>query len=1295
MKKWIASAGLLVLLVSLLIPQAQAAGLDTCPCCGQAYAACNWQPWTLTDGGENNALIADGHYYLTGDVTTIKSQVRIGNGTATPKITLDLQGHTIAGSQRVFGVYPGATLSIVDSVGGGTVEGKQVSKSQVGGVIRVNEGATLNLYGGTVKDVATTAHAANGAAIATEGKNVTINIAGGNVQGSQFAPQGGAIFAARGATVNISAGTVTGGSANLGGAVYVNNATLNITGGEIIGGTATTEGAAEGADAGFGGAVYACSNATVTVGGGKISGGAAGSGGAVALMSATMEITGGEIIGGTASGYGTAIHLLADSVNETAVPCTLNISGGKITGLQNSAKAAITIASNAHTVNISGGEIIGADKPGAGGSAVSGQGTAATIHITGGTITGAAGTDTNRSGVVYTRGFLNISDGTIEATGDGPAVYMYQNYGLLTVTGNAQTTLPGKVRLVENAKVAGGSGALTVTGSTTDGIWYQRGVDAVNNCPEGGFVRSFGGGILNLQGKTRFVDVNGQKLTIRNGTFYGFDSTNDGYNAAKSGTVTLDTANGGICGASYTVAPNGNKYICVDNGSTLSFHRYDIQLPYVYLRTAKNKEGIFYGATLQADSAAISAIKTLGVALTPHEMADEAAWTAAMDDLVKRSTYSTEGLVASKVNELRSTSLINIININNDTIANNRNANTLIYARPYIELKDGSFLYGDGGACSMKQILQYANQRYHNFSDSQKQGLLGMYERFRSLLKGWNLNKLKADYNSGNPLILDYRRDLAVAAMRAQLEVLWTVDKEVVYSKSSGSLGPDADLANYKAAQEAAGKTYNPLNDQIITLYPDRIYQGLPYTHASSSLDALAQFGEQDENGVYNIQNAHTSLFSGGSTDGSAVDKATGQRTGQFNVARLGNDCWDMVHFAWGQFTEEISSTQTRELTPSYGVQWIGEEILLNAMKANNYVTPDNYDTTAEGSTLLKAICSKNSKGQYVYRSIPEKDANGNTITNHDVDGTRLVRYGTQTQNADGTYDYQAIYQTYAMMQPGDGMVTWKNGSGHAIMVVDVNIVSDGKGGIDGDQSTIVLLEQGSGHEERQSRLVSEFDSAVSAQHASHTSVKNTCLYCAGYTDEKIGNKHIWKLDYGEQVRTFKQIAEGDNIAFTCAALNNVDPAPAARVAINSAADGFLDFFKGSLSATYRITSVSFEINGNGKNFSGDCIGTQSAVSTDIALSQLLTDSSCGIGDSSVLTGDLPLKQDAEGNITADMTKLSQGEYTFTFSCTLNSGHTFVLRSGVFQVEADGTITESPFMEDGPITPTTPATPEE
>lgn len=1239
---------LLALTVCLLATNVSAATPEVCPCCGKSFDACNWQPWTLKDGGTDNTLTADGHYYLTGDVTTIRSQVRIGDGTWMPKVTLDLRGHTIASTQRVFGVYPGATLSILDTVGGGVVSGKQAATSQVGGAIRANDGATLNLYGGTVLDASENAHLANGAAIATEGKNVTINIAGGNVQGNQFAPRGGAIFAAKNAIINISDGKITGGSAYLGGAIYADGVTLNITGGEVVGGTATEEGAAEGQNAGFGGAIYACNNTVLTVSGGKITGGTAYSGAAVALMCAQMDVTGGEVIGGTARNYGAAIHLLADNLNEVAVPCTLNISGGKVTGQENSGKATITIASNAHTINISGGEIVGADKPNPGGAAVSGQGTAATINITGGIITGAAKTSTSRSGVVYSRGILNISDGTIEVTaGDGPAVYMYQNYGLLTVTGNAQTTIAGKVRLVDNAKVAGGSGALQFVNGITDGIWYQRGVDAVNNCPEGGFVRSFGGGILNLQKKTVYVDVNGQKLTIRNGTFYGFDTANDSFNAAKCGAVTLeDTAK---CLSDNWIAPNGSYYLPIQANGALSFHRFYMAIEHVTLRTEPDKEGLFFNSYFAGDTAVKEKVRSFGIALSKQDLKTSAAWLDAMaDGSAAYSVYAADafqaGIALEKQTPQNGTLLKNIINYTNSVSVNVDNTKTIVYGVPYLYTTDGKCIMGAQRQTCMYDLLDYANTNYQKLSEGQRAGLLLMYERMMDTMNALPSANILASFDDE---ILAARRYTVYHAMEKMHDILWTVDKEVTFSISASSKGLETDLANQQAKEN-----YNPLDDDIITFYPDRIYKGLPYTHASMNNDSIYALGTPDEHYVYHLSDATPALFNGGSTNGSHAT------TGAYNISRIGNDCWDMVYWAWSRVSNTVTADQTNQMTPSFGVEIIGYDLLEKAMQDNG--------TIDKGTSMLDYICTKSTasaiKGKYIYKNIPDTEPNGT------VDGTRMVRYGTRTQNADGTYDYQVLYQTYAMMQKGDAMVHWSNGAGHAIMCGGIDVVYTSDGRIDGTKSTMIMLEQGSGHEERQSRLESEFSASVSKKHSTHTKYNKSCTYCAGYTDEVIDSKRVWRLDYAPRPVTFEFLVTADYLPVTCAELNDTQPGEAPAVSTSGITNNIASLYNGTVNSNYRISKVELRIydeNGDLVNTSA-IFGIQDGVRGPLYLNRFASEFGLGVQSGT------PAIRKSGTALTAPT--LAAGNYTYELIATLGYGRSFSVRTGSFTVKANGSV---------------------
>ena len=198
-------------------------------------------PWE-----ETTTLPKSGNYYLTKNVN-LSAVCNV-----TGDLNLCLNGKTITApkNERSLVANPGVTLSITDHDNTGKITG---GVRNYGGVINVNQGATFNLYGGTLTGNtnvnATSSTGQGGAIYLTEAKD---NLAGGvfNMYGGAItgntAYRGGAVFACKGSTVNVYGGTITGNTANNGGgAIYLaTNATFNMAGGEITNNTAATEGGA-------------------------------------------------------------------------------------------------------------------------------------------------------------------------------------------------------------------------------------------------------------------------------------------------------------------------------------------------------------------------------------------------------------------------------------------------------------------------------------------------------------------------------------------------------------------------------------------------------------------------------------------------------------------------------------------------------------------------------------------------------------------------------------------------------------------------------------------------------------------------------------------------------------------------------------------------------------------------------------------------------------------------------------------------------------------------------------------
>lgn len=314
------------------------------------------------------------------------------NSNDTRNIAIDLNGKTVTvtdGRAFVLGTLKTATFTITDSVGTGVINTRDCTSGNTSvdqGSIMWNRGtgtATVNIFGGTLDasksdtnllsqyggvgaiDVGTEpaikgapgGHVLNIAGGIIKGQNITKNVvvnADKSVTTTAWSGHGGAIFIQDG-TVTISGDAqVYGGNVSgNGGAIYIKNSTLNMIGGTVYGGNAinggaiylaggsqmTMSGNAEivgGAVAVNAGSVFMEANTTLTmsdnakISGGSTTGTSSGdthggnvlvSGDAMLTMSGNAQITGGSAMNSFENrvAYGGNIYILTDG--------TLNISG--------------------------------------------------------------------------------------------------------------------------------------------------------------------------------------------------------------------------------------------------------------------------------------------------------------------------------------------------------------------------------------------------------------------------------------------------------------------------------------------------------------------------------------------------------------------------------------------------------------------------------------------------------------------------------------------------------------------------------------------------------------------------------------------------------------------------------------------------------------------------------------------------------------------------------------------------------------------------------------------------------
>ena len=417
---------------------------DICPC-----SSCDGKPyngvWTeITAATADGDFVNGGHYVLSGTVDLTGRQGTSGsyfNIVGTKELVILVEGTlTTATNDRALrvGLADSTSVKVWLLGNGGKITGTgrnnnmgtlirvgafgtlniggdlviEPSADAVGGsshkgVIDIVSGGTVNVNGGTIKGITDANNTASGTGGAFYNLG-SLNINGGVIYGGNV-KEGGAIYTT--GSVNIGGGMVRGGTASNGGTVYMAAGTLDMTGGTVTGGTARNRGVD--ATDGHGGAFYLAAG-SASFRGGTIDGGKTvrvkdadgkyqgGNGGSI-YAACSFEIDGVTIKGGTCRNGG-AVYITSG---------TLSLKSGQISGGSVYSGAAFYLASGGR-LNMTDGSVTSGTITAQGALAfVDGGGI---LNMTGGTmlntVSGESGIRVQASGKVYLHGNALIKAGS-------------------------------------------------------------------------------------------------------------------------------------------------------------------------------------------------------------------------------------------------------------------------------------------------------------------------------------------------------------------------------------------------------------------------------------------------------------------------------------------------------------------------------------------------------------------------------------------------------------------------------------------------------------------------------------------------------------------------------------------------------------------------------------------------------------------------------------------------------------------------------------------------------------------
>ena len=223
----------------------------------------------------------------------------------------------------------------------------------------------------------------------------------------------------------------------------------------------------------------------------------------------------------------------------------------------------------------------------------------------------------------------------------------------------------------------------------------------------------------NTVSKDVYIDLNGFRnvnmLTIKDGaTVYLKDNSTD----------DLTGSFGYLEEVSGNVKAMDGYFLYTDEKGYISSHAYRLAINSVALRPSA--AGIYFGGSFNISGS----VPVLGSGIVVS---------------VENPLPVADGSDASCLWSSGSTSVLvkNILGTDKDMVDNALCSTMLLYARAYVELSDGSFIYSNVVAVNLRQVVEVIDTNWDVLTDTQKESIDSMYRTFGETMDTWNIPNLK------------------------------------------------------------------------------------------------------------------------------------------------------------------------------------------------------------------------------------------------------------------------------------------------------------------------------------------------------------------------------------------------------------------------------------------------------------------------------------------------------------------------------------------------------------------------